>query len=137
MNDLNVITLTGRLVADVALSYTIGGTACGKFSLAVSHSVKSNDGWRDEADFFDCQLWGKQAESLSTYLRKGQKIAISGDLRQNRWEQDGQKKSRIVINVSSVVLCGGKSEETKAEAKSEYRRAESPVTAEFTDDIPF
>ena len=136
MNDINTITLTGRLTADVALSYTTGGTACGKFSLAVSRSVKSNDGWRDETDFFDCQLWGRQAESLSTYLRKGQKIAISGDLRQNRWEQDGQKKSRVIVNVSSVVLCGGKSEEAKA-GKGEYRKAESPLIDEFEDEIPF
>lgn len=132
MNDINNITLTGRLTADAALSYTTSGTACGKFSLAVSRSVKSNDGWRDETDFFDCQLWGKQAESLYTYLRKGQKIAISGDLRQNRWEQDGQKKSRIVVNVYSVVLCGGKSE-----AKGGYQKAELPATDEFEDDIPF
>lgn len=136
MNDINNISLTGRLTADAAISYTTGGTACGKFSIAVSRSVKSNNEWKNETDFFDCQLWGKQAEALYTYLRKGQKIAISGDLRQNRWEQDGQKKSRIVVNVSSVVLCGGKSE-TKAEAESEYRRAELPETAEFEDDIPF
>ena len=136
MNDINNVTLTGRLTADAALSYTTSGTACGKFSLAVSRSVKSNDGWRDETDFFDCQLWGKQAESLYTYLRKGQKIAVSGNLRQNRWEQDGQKRSRAEINVSSVVLCGRKSEETKAE-KREYQKAELPATAEFKDDIPF
>ena len=137
MNDINNVTLTGRLTSDAALSYTTSGTACEKFSLAVSHSVKSADGWRDETDFFDCVLWGKHAETLSTYLRKGQKIAVSGELRQNRWEQDGQKKSKVTINLSSVVLCGGKSEETKSETRNVYRKAESPTTAEFTDDIPF
>lgn len=132
MTDINSITLTGRLTADAALSYTTSGTACGKFSLAVSRAVKTNDGWREETDFFDCQLWGKQAESLSTYLRKGKQVAVEGELRQNRWEQDGQKKSRIVVNVSSVALFGG-----KTESKNEYQKAESSATAEFEDDIPF
>ena len=107
-SDINHVILVGRLTRDIELRYTNGGTCVGRFSLAVNRNKRSADGqWEEETGFFDVVLWGKQAESLSTYLRKGKQIAVEGSLRQDRWEQDGQKRSRVEIAANTVQLLGG------------------------------
>lgn len=107
-SDINHVILLGRLTRDIELRYTNGGSCVGRFSLAVNRNKRSADGqWEEETGFFDVVLWGKQAESLSTYLRKGKQIAVEGSLRQDRWEQDGQKRSRVEIAANTVQLLGG------------------------------
>ena len=106
-SDINHVILLGRLTRDIELRYTNGGSCVGRFSLAVNRNKRSADGqWEEETGFFDVVLWGKQAESLSTYLRKGKQIAVEGSLRQDRWEQDGQKRSRVEIAANTVQLLG-------------------------------
>jgi len=107
MADVNHVILIGRLTRDAELRYTSGGMAIGKFSLAVNRRVKSGDGWADEASFFDCSVFGKTAESLGSHLVKGKQVAIDGELRQSRWEKDGQTHSRVEIAVNNVQLLGG------------------------------
>ena len=65
MQDINSVHLTGRLTRDAELTFTKDNTALAKFSIAVNRSKKSGDKWEDEASFFDCVLWGKQAEALA------------------------------------------------------------------------
>jgi single-strand DNA-binding protein len=108
MPDLNLIVLIGRLTRDAELKYTGGGTPVCKFSIAVNRRRKVNDRWEDEANFFDVVLWGKQGETLNQYLLKGKQVGISGELRQERWEKDGQTRSRIEIVANNVQLFGGK-----------------------------
>lgn len=109
MQDLNHVVLVGRLTRDAELKYTGSGTAVTKLSMAVNRRRKSGDGWVDEANFFDVVLWGRMGESLSQYLVKGKQIAVDGELRQNRWEQNGQKRSKVEINANNVQLLGGSS----------------------------
>jgi single-strand DNA-binding protein len=108
MTDLNQVTLIGRLTRDSELKYTAGGVAVCKFSIAVNRSRKVNDRWEDEANFFDVVLFGKQGEVLNQYLLKGKQVGIDGELRQERWEKDGQNRSRVEIAANSVQLLGGK-----------------------------
>ena len=77
------------------------------FSLAVGKRVKNGDKWEDEADFFDCKMFGKGAESVSKYLEKGKQVAISGTLSQSRWEKDGQKYSKVEVIANTLQLLGG------------------------------
>lgn len=105
-NDINTVTLTGRLTRDSELKATAGGTSVCRFSLAVNRQVKSGDSWVNEVDYFDIVIWGKKAENLSKYLVKGKPVVITGELRQNRWEQDGKKYSRVEVNATEVVLQG-------------------------------
>ncbi|MDA3832544.1 MAG: single-stranded DNA-binding protein [Spirochaetales bacterium] len=109
-NDINMVVLVGRLTRDAELRYTNSGTAVCRFSLAVNRRKRSGDSWEDEAGFFNIVLWGKQGEALNTYLEKGKQIAVHGELRQNRWEQDGQKRSRIEVVANNVQLLGKPSE---------------------------
>ena len=101
--DLNVVAMVGNLTADMDLKYTGSGVAIGNFSLAVNYR-KGND---KAVSFFPCKSFGKQAETLKQYLRKGQKVAISGSLQQDRYEgKDGQKHSIVYIVCDSIELLG-------------------------------
>jgi len=128
MQDINSVTIVGRLTRDAELKMTAGGTACAKFSIAVNRRKKQGDSWVDEASFFDAVLWGKLAEAMQQYLTKGKQVAIQGELRQSRWEQEGQKRSRVEINVDNLQLLGGKSDAPAKPQGNTFCRAE---------DIPF
>jgi single-strand DNA-binding protein len=107
MADVNHVILIGRLTRDSELKYTSGGMAVNKFAIAVNRRRKKGDSWVEEASFFDIILWGRAAETLQQYLVKGKQVAIEGELRQNRWEQDGQSFSKIEIMAQNVQLLGG------------------------------
>jgi single-strand DNA-binding protein len=107
MADLNHVVLIGRLTRDAELKYTASGQAVCKFSIAVNRRRKNGDQWEDEANFFDIVLWGRQGESLNQYLVKGKMIGIEGELRQDRWQQDGQNRSKVEIVANNIQLLGG------------------------------
>lgn len=108
-NDLNKVILIGRLTRDAELKYNTKGTAIAAVSLANNRSVKRNDNWETEVSYFDGNIYGRMAENLKPYLTKGKMILIAGRLQQDRWEKDGQKFSRIKIEVEEVQLLGGNS----------------------------
>ena len=58
--------------------------------------------------FFDLALFGKRAEGLNQYLTKGQQVAVEGSLTQDRWEQDGNKRSKVKIIANNIQLLGGR-----------------------------
>jgi single-strand DNA-binding protein len=107
MADLNHVALIGRLTRDAELKYTAGGQAVCKFSVAVNRRRKNGDQWEDEANYFDIVLWGRQGESLNQYLIKGKQIGVDGELRQDRWQQDGQNRSKVEIVANNIQLLGG------------------------------
>jgi single-strand DNA-binding protein len=107
MVDINHVILVGRLTRDAELKYTTGGQPVCKFSIAVNRRKKNGEVWEDEANFFDIVLWGRQGESLNQYLVKGKQVAIDGELRQDRWEQEGQKRSKVEIVATTLQLLGG------------------------------
>jgi single-strand DNA-binding protein len=107
MIDLNRVVLIGRLTRDAELKYTANGQAVCKFSIAVNRRKKNGEQWVDEANFFDVVVWGRQGESLNQYLVKGKQVGIDGELRQDRWEQDGQNRSKVEVVVNNIQLLGG------------------------------
>jgi single-strand DNA-binding protein len=106
MADVNHVTLIGRLTRDAELKYTTTGFPISNFSLALNRRRKNGDQWIDEANFFDVSLFGKSAEGLKAYLLKGKQVAVEGELRQDRWEQDGQPRSKVIISATNVQLLG-------------------------------
>ncbi|MDR0878005.1 MAG: single-stranded DNA-binding protein [Treponema sp.] len=107
MADLNHVVLIGRLTRDAELKYTAGGQAVCKFSIAVNRRRKNGDQWEDEANFFDVVVWGRQGESLNQYLIKGKMVGVDGELRQDRWQQEGQNRSKVEIVANYLQLLGG------------------------------
>jgi single-strand DNA-binding protein len=107
MADVNHVILVGRLTRDAELKYTSGGMAVCKFSLALNRRRKNGDQWVEEVNYFDIVLWGRSGEAINQYLIKGKQVAVEGELRQNRWEQDGQSRSKVEIMATNVQLLGG------------------------------
>lgn len=109
MTDINNVTIIGRLTKDGSecFKYLPTGTACLNFSIAVNETYKAKDGKYEEfTNFFECSLFGKSAETLKDYFRKGDRIAVVGSLKQSTWQgQDGKKASKIIIMVANVQLC--------------------------------
>lgn len=114
MNDTNSVILIGRLTRDLGendMAYLSGsGTARANISIAVNRSRKQGDQWVDEVNYFDITVWGKTAENLKPYLLKGKQICVKGFLKQDRWEKDGQKYSKVHVIAEDVQLLGGKNE---------------------------
>jgi single-strand DNA-binding protein len=149
MADVNHVVLVGRLTRNAELKYTNNGSAVSKFSIAINQRRKKDDQWVDESHFFDIVLWGKTAESLNQYLVKGKQVGIEGQLRQNRWEQEGQARSKVEIFATNVMLLGGgsggggrPSGGQGAEAKitgsgGDFPEGGTPAPDNFEDDIPF
>ena len=142
MTDLNHVALIGRLTRDAELKYTSSNLAVCKFSIANNQRRKRDNTWTDEAHFFDITLWGKTAESLHKYLVKGKQVAIDGQLRQSRWEKDGQTRSRVEINATNIQLLGGSGGQAPPAGPAESSYGESAPESggggdTFEDDIPF
>jgi len=143
--DLNRVILVGRLVRDAELSYTNSGYPVCKMSLAVNRRVKKGESYEDEGNFFDLTLWGKRGESLKNYLVKGQQLAVEGQLKQDRWEQDGNKRSRVTVEISNIQLIGSRNQSGNQSGgqhggnKGGFESYSPPAgnTANFEDDIPF
>jgi single-strand DNA-binding protein len=153
MRDINVVVLVGRLTRDSELKYTKSGQPIARFAIAVNRSVKRGEAWEDEASFIDIDFWGKGGEAVNRYLVKGQQIAVEGELRQDRWEQDGQNRSKIVVVANNVRLMGS----APGQGGSSYSRPQQASSGEggqeprdvapspqqqkpvdnFDDDIPF
>lgn len=115
MTDLNHVVLIGRLTRDLgederSFGYVANGQARANVSIAVNRSRKNGEQWVDEVNYFDVTIWGKTAENLKPYLLKGKQICVEGYLKQDRWEKDGQKMSKVTIVANNVQLLGGKSE---------------------------
>ena len=117
MTDINSVTIVGRLTRDLngsdqrEYAFTPNGQARANVSIAVNRSRKQGDQWVDEANFFNVTIWGKTAENLLPYLKKGKQICVEGYLKQDRWQDKttGQTRSNVSIVANNVQLLGGNS----------------------------
>lgn len=109
MNDINSVTVGGRLTQDVSeydFQYLSTGTAKLILHLASNHSIKKNGQWEDEPSYIDVCVWGKYAENLKPKVQKGVQVVVSGAIRQDRWQDKttGEKKSKMWINADIVQI---------------------------------
>ena len=115
MTDTNHVVLVGRLTKDLgtderSFGYVSNGQARANISIAVNRSRRNGDQWIDDVNYFDVTIWGKTAENLKPYLTKGKQVIIEGYLKQDRWEKDGQKFSKVTVVANNVQLVGGRAE---------------------------
>ena len=100
---MNKVMLIGRLTSDPQL-YTYGDTVKVLLSLAVQRHRN-----KDKADYIDCIAWAGLAQIIANYCHKGDKIAIEGAIRQDKYlAQDGQKRTKYVVNIEKMEFCGSK-----------------------------
>lgn len=135
MSDINKVLIIGRLTRDIEIKTTNNGGVVGKFSLASNRKEKSGDTWTEKPGFFDCVVFGKSAEILKQYTRKGSKLCVEGSLRWSSWEgADGKKQSKTEIHVEGFQFL---------DAKPQGEQGEPQGAAHFDtggmddSDIPF
>ena len=115
MKDINTVTLAGRLTRDAELRYTKGGTAVVSMAIATNRTSKDGDNYVDVPSFFDLVLFGKLGEVLNAHLTKGKPVVVSGELEQQRWEKDGQSRSKVVIIVNELQMFNNSNAEASRE----------------------
>jgi len=143
MNDYNKIGLTGRLTKDSELTFMQSGSAKLEFSIAFTTSRKNGNEWVDEPNYLNgLTLWGKTAENMKNYLKKGTQVLIEGHLKMDKWEKDGQTKTLMKVVVDNLHLIGGNKSNstTNTQVKVNVPTEETVPEASyegFQSDIPF
>lgn len=101
---MNNCIFSGRLTKQAELQYTNSGKAKATFTIVAKRGYKDAGG-EDAVDFINCQIWGKFAESIHKYLRKGTYVSVSGQINIASYEdKDGNKRNWTVLNVSDLEL---------------------------------
>src|SRR5690348_16780506 len=155
MASFNKVILAGNLTRDPELRYTPKGMAIAKIGLAINRSWKSESGeMKEEVTFVDVDAFGRQAETIGQYFKKGRPILIEGRLKLDQWDdkQTGQKRSRLgVVLEGFQFLGGGKGAEasvgpratgtstasTATAPAAEATGSDVPPAAPEEDDVPF
>ncbi len=150
MASFNNVTLAGNLTRDPEVRYTPKGTAIGAFTLAVNRRWKSETGeMKEEVSFIDVDSFGRQAEVICQYLKKGRPFLVEGRLRQDTWEDKNthqkQSKLKVVLEGFSFIdsnrdgaAPGGARPAAPAAAAPEAAPPAGPEAAEpEQDDVPF
>ncbi len=103
MPNLNRVFLMGNLTRDPELRYTPNNTAIAKLGLAVNRRWRNQQGEdQEETTFVDCEAWGRTAEVLNQYLRKGRPVFIEGRLKLDQWQdKEGNNRSKLHVVVES------------------------------------
>lgn len=136
---MNIITVIGRWTKDPEIRYTPGNnTAVANCSIAVTNTFRKGNDGKPTADFFNVTIWGKQAESVEKYTKKGSQVGISGRLETGSYEaKDGTKRYTTTIVANQVQFLdskGGSSSQSPSEPTDNNDSGLPPVD---DSDIPF
>lgn len=122
--DTNVLVISGHIATDIT-GKDYNGQAIAKFLLANTYGETDD---KSSTSFINVVLFGKIAETCQQYLSKGSKVLVTGRIKENRWNDNGKKKSKIELYASNV------------EFLSNYKKKDDNNTNDYEDDgtdIPF
>ncbi|HEY4952625.1 MAG TPA: single-stranded DNA-binding protein [Verrucomicrobiae bacterium] len=151
MASFNKVILMGNLTRDPELRYTSKGTAIAKVGLAINRNWTSESGEKkEEVTFVDVDVFGRTAENVGQYMRKGRPILVEGRLKLDQWDdkQTGQKRSRLGVVAETVQFLGsapgagegGSVAPAARPARPAVAPAAEPVEGDGppeSDDVPF
>lgn len=141
MPNLNKVLLMGHLTRDVELKFTPKGSAIAKLGLATSRQWKSETGEKKEETLFvDIDVFGKQAETLAQYVKKGSALYVEGRMKLDQWDDKttGQKRSKIGVVCESFQFIGGKGKEEAEPKPMAPKQPSAPPADDLPDEsIPF
>lgn len=124
MPNLNKVLLMGNLTRDPEIKYTPKGTAIANFGIAVNRVFSSGEGGekKEEVTFIDIEAWGRTAEVIGEYFKKGKPIFIEGRLKLDQWDdkQTGKKMSKLRVVADSFEFLGGREGGTQGGGGGEY-----------------
>jgi single-strand DNA-binding protein len=133
MASFNKVILMGNLTRDPELRVTANGNSICKLGLATSRVYSTKDGERrEETTFVDIDAFGKQAEVISKYMRKGRPIMVEGRLKLDQWESgDGQKRSKLSVVLENFQFLGGRDDNEGGSGNSGggYEKSSPPPRA--------
>ena len=131
---INNIVLMGRLTADPELRTTAGGLNVTAFSIAVERSGTDTDGNR-RTDFINIVAWRQTAEFICRYFKKGQQMALTGELHSRSYtDRSGAKRTAYEVVADAVSFCGSKNEQGTGETGAEGQQsARVPISEDPID----
>jgi single-strand DNA-binding protein len=142
----NHTTIVGNLVEDPEIRFTSSGIAVANLRVAVTQRVQQDGQWRDgETSFFKVNVWRGQAENLADSLGKGDRVMVTGRLRQRSWETpEGEKRSVTELEAdevgASLKWATAKVEHTNERAtrdRAQGRERQAERGGDFNDQPPF
>jgi single-strand DNA-binding protein len=119
---INSIVLAGNVVADPESRSTQTGKAIATFRLAVNNPINDKD-----VVYIDVDTWEKQADFVTTYVKKGSAVSVVGRLKQDSWEKDGKKQSKILVVADRVNFVGGKKKDAAQDGEEQDETAQRPA----------
>ena len=130
---MNNVVLKGRLTKDVELRYTQSAEskAFCTFSLAVNRMKQG------ECDFINCKAWGKTAELIGQYFKKGQEMLLKGRIEVSTQDTDGIKKTFTNVVAERVEFCGSKADNAAGSNDNQSAAGFTPTNFDEDDDLPF
>ena len=132
MANFNKVILAGNLTRDPELRYTPKGMAICKFGLAINRNWTNEAGEKkEEATFVDVDAFGKQAEVIAQYVKKGQQFLVEGRLKLDQWDdkQTGQKRSRLGVVLEGFSFLGSGNRGEGGAPSEAPRPRSAPVAA--------
>jgi single-strand DNA-binding protein len=107
---VNKAMLVGNLGQDPELRHTAGGTAVTTLRLATTHRMKDREGnWNDQTEWHSVVVWGKRAETVAQFCRKGKQLYIEGRIQTRKWQdRDGKDRLSTEIVADEVRFLGGR-----------------------------
>lgn len=122
---MNNITILGRIGRDPEMRTTAGGMQVLSFPVADSKKIKGEE----KTTWYECSIFGKRAESLQNYIRKGEQITVSGTHELQTWQKDdGSTGFKCAVMVSDVGLINGQSDNAN-QGQQSYQQPQGNVTA--------
>lgn len=135
MASFNKVILIGNLTRDPELRVTANGSSICKLGLAVNRTYMTRDGERrEETTFVDIDAFGKQAEVISKYMRKGRPLMVEGRLKLDQWESDGQKRSRMGVVLENFQFLGGRDDADSNSRSDGYEQSSPPARSAPSED---
>ena len=132
MNDLNRITIIGRLTMAPELKYVQSGTALCRISIANNRTYTQDGEKTTQASFFNVIVWGKLGEVISEHCHKGERIGIEGRLQQRSWEDDaGKKRSTVEIVMEGFQFLTDKKDKEVSDGGKESSEQPPPDDGSF------
>lgn len=144
---LNQVTIIGNLTRDPELKALPSGSSVASFGVATNRVWRDKDGNKQEdVEFHNCVVFGKQADNVARYMKKGNHILVQGRLQTRSWEHEGHKNYRteIVANTITFGRSNGPKEKSQADkdfdemgAQPPSEKIEYPTEHIDPNDIPF
>lgn len=134
---LNNVVLMGRLTATPVLNQTTGGALVTSFSIAVDRRLK-RQGEERQTDFINCVAWQKTAEFISKYFKKGDPIAIQGELQTRKYtDKDGNNRVAVEVVINDARFVPATSNSTNTPPAFSNSNNADFTAMSVDDDLPF